>query len=156
MRLKKSRPYNHWLKSQGYYLSCFSTSKRSEPIRFACDMRLKTRYSLRATTKTPPILEKKNVPILRSQNTQSTRTPLKTGSEQSAQLLFIRQCNFDPFQIYQPTTRLISTYQSLNTLKKTKLRTRELEVTKLKSNSRIKYNNLRSLILTSFNKENKF
>ena len=84
MRLKKNRPYNHWLKSQGHYLSCFSTSKRSEPIRFACDMRRKTRYSLKATTKITPTLENKNVPILRSQNTQNTRTPLKTGSEQSA------------------------------------------------------------------------
>ena len=65
--------------------------RRSEPIRFTCDMRLKTRYSLKATTKLPPILENKNVPILRSQNTQNTRTPLKTGSEQFVQLLFIRQ-----------------------------------------------------------------
>ena len=40
MRLKKNRPYNHWLKSQGQYLLCFYTSKRSEPIRFTCDMRL--------------------------------------------------------------------------------------------------------------------
>ena len=79
MRLKKNRPYNHWLKSQGHYLSCFSTSKRSKPIRFACNMRLKTRYSLKATTKKPPSLENKNVPILRSQNTQYTRTPLKQG-----------------------------------------------------------------------------
>ena len=68
----------------------------------------KTRYSLKATTKIPPILENKNVPILRSQNTQNTRTPL-TGSEQSVQLLFIRQWNFDPFQMVQPITRLIST-----------------------------------------------
>ena len=51
MRLKKNRPYNHWLKSQGHYLSCFSTSKRSEPIRFACYMRLKTRYSLKSYIK---------------------------------------------------------------------------------------------------------
>ena len=109
MRLKKNRPYNHWLKSQGHYLSCFSTSKRSEPIRFACDMRLKTRYSLKTTTKIRPTLGNKNVPILRSQNTQNTRTPLKTGSEQSAQLLFIRQRNFDPFQMDQPKTLLIST-----------------------------------------------
>ena len=111
MRLKKNRPYNHWLKSQGHYLSCFSTSKRSEPIRFACDMRLKSRYSLKATTKIPPspTLENKNVPILRSQNTQNTGTPLKTGSEQSAQLLFIRQWNFDPFQMDQPKTLLTST-----------------------------------------------
>ena len=41
MRLKKNRPYNHWLKSQGHYLLCFSTSNQSEPIRFACDMRLR-------------------------------------------------------------------------------------------------------------------
>ena len=41
MRLKKNRPYNHWLKSQGHYLLCFSTSKRSQPIRFTCDMRLR-------------------------------------------------------------------------------------------------------------------
>ena len=41
MRLKKNRPYNHWLKSQGHYLLCFSVpQERSEPIRFACDMRL--------------------------------------------------------------------------------------------------------------------
>ena len=26
MRLKKNRPYNHWLKIQGRYLLCFSTS----------------------------------------------------------------------------------------------------------------------------------
>ena len=26
MRLKKSRPYNHWLSSQGHYLLCFSVS----------------------------------------------------------------------------------------------------------------------------------
>ena len=26
MRLKINRPYNHWLKSQGHYLLCFSTS----------------------------------------------------------------------------------------------------------------------------------
>ena len=79
MRLKKKRPNNHWLKSQGHYLSCFSTSKPSEPIRFACDMRLKTRYSLKATTKIPPPhSRKKEVPILRSQNTQNTRKSLKT------------------------------------------------------------------------------
>ena len=41
MRFKKNRPHNHWLKSQGHYLWCFSTSKRSEPIRFTCDMRLR-------------------------------------------------------------------------------------------------------------------
>ena len=26
MRLKKNRPYNHWSKSQGHCLLCFSTS----------------------------------------------------------------------------------------------------------------------------------
>ena len=76
MRLKKKRPNNHWLKSQGHYLSCFSTSKPSEPIRFACDMRLKTRYSLKATTKIPPPphSRKKEVPILRSQGQTSKMT----------------------------------------------------------------------------------
>ena len=116
MKLKKNRPYNHWLKSQGHYLLCFSTSKRSEPIRFACDMRLKTRYGLQATTKIPPILENKNVPILRSQNTQNSRTPLKTGSEQSAQLLFIRQWNFVPIQMDQPKTLLTSGVLRINVL----------------------------------------
>ena len=63
-----------------------------------------------ATTKIPPpTLENKKVPILRSQNTQNTRTLLKTGSEQSVQLLFIRQWNFDPFQMDQPKTLLTST-----------------------------------------------
>ena len=42
-----------------------------------------TRYSLKATTKISPHSRNKNVPVLRSQNTQNTRTPLKTGSEQS-------------------------------------------------------------------------
>ena len=27
MRLKKNRPYNHWLKGQGHHLLCFSTSR---------------------------------------------------------------------------------------------------------------------------------
>ena len=49
----------------------------------------RTRHSLKATTKISPTLENKNVPILRSQNTQNTRTPLKTGSEQSVKLLFM-------------------------------------------------------------------
>ena len=72
----------------------------------------RTRYSLKATTKMPPppTLENKHVPILRSQNTQNTRTPLKIGSEQSVRLLFIGQWNFDPFQLDQPKTRLTSTY----------------------------------------------
>ena len=111
MRFNKNRPYNHWLKSQGHYLLCFYTSKRSEPIRFTCDMRLKTRYSLKATTKIPPppppALESKKIPILRSQITQNTRTPLKTGLEHSVQLLFIRQWNFDPFQMDQPYLALL-------------------------------------------------
>ena len=68
-----------------------------------------TRYSLKATTKISPHSRNKNVPILRSQNTQNTRTPLKTGSEQSVMFLFIRQWGFDPFQMDQPKTRLIST-----------------------------------------------
>ena len=109
MRLKKNRPYNHWLKSQGHYLLCFSTSRTvgANSVRLRHETR--TRYSLKATTKISPTLENKNVPILRSQNTQNTRTPLKTGSEQSVKLLFIGQWNFDPFQMDQPKTRLIST-----------------------------------------------
>ena len=113
VRLKKNRPYNHWLRSQGHYLLCFSTSKRSEPNPFTCDMRLKPVTAYRPLPKyPPPTLENKNVPILRSQNTQNTRTPLKTGSEQSVKLLFIGQWNFDPFQMDQPKTRLTSTYLS--------------------------------------------
>ena len=85
MRLKKNRPYNHWLKSQGHYLLCFSTSRTvgANSVRLRHETR--TRYSLKTTTKIPPppTLENKNVPIHRSQNTQNTRTPLKTGSEQS-------------------------------------------------------------------------
>ena len=46
------------------------------------------RYSLKATTKIPPTLEKKNVPILRSQNTKNRQTPLKTGSEHSVLVVF--------------------------------------------------------------------
>ena len=108
MRLKKNRPYNHWLKSQGHYLLCFSTSKTvgANSVRLRHETR--TRYSLKATTKISPTLENKNVPILRSRNIQNTRTPLKTGSEQSVKLLFIGQWNFDPFQMDQPKTRLIS------------------------------------------------
>ena len=91
MRFKKNRPYNHWLKSQGHYLLCFSTSRTvgANSVRLRHETR--TRYSLKATTKISPTLESKNVPILRSQNTQNTRTPLKTGSEQSVKLLFIGQ-----------------------------------------------------------------
>ena len=104
----------------------------------------RTRYSLKATTKIPPphTLENQNVPILRSQNTQNTQTPLKTGSEQSVKLLFIGQWNFDPFQMDQPKTRHISTYLSQNTLGKIKLGTYiaahlRIRVTKLISNSSI-------------------
>ena len=109
MRLKKNRPYNHWLKSQRHYLLCFSTSRTvgANSVRLRHETR--TRYSLKATNKITPTLEIKNVPILRSRNTQNTRTPLKTGSEQSVKLLFIGQWNCDPFQINQPKTRLIST-----------------------------------------------
>ena len=49
----------------------------------------RNRYSLKATTKIPPTLENKNVPILRSQNIQGSE--LETGSEQSVKLLFIGQ-----------------------------------------------------------------
>ena len=68
-----------------------------------------TRYSLKATTKISLHSRNKNVPILRSQNTQKTQTPIKTGSEQSVKFFFIRQWDFDPFQMDQPKTRLIST-----------------------------------------------
>ena len=54
MRLKKNRPYNHWLKSQGHYLLCFSTSRTvgSNSVRLRHETR--TRYSLKATTKISP------------------------------------------------------------------------------------------------------
>ena len=109
MSLKKNRRYNHWLKSQGHYLLCFSTSRLvgANSVRLRHETR--TRYSLKATTKISPTLKNKNVPILRSQNTQNTRTPVKTGSEQSVKLLFIGQWSFDSFQMDQPKTRLIST-----------------------------------------------
>ena len=72
MRLKKNRPYNHWLKSQGHYLLCFSTSRTvgANSVRLRHETR--TRYSLKATTKIPPHSRNKNVPILRSRNTQNT------------------------------------------------------------------------------------
>ena len=125
MRLKKNRPYKHWLKSQGHYLLCFSTSKTVGANLVHLRHETRTRYSLKATTKIPPppTLENKNVPILRYQNTQNTRTPLKTGLEQSVKSLFIGQWNFDPFQMDQPTTRLTSTYLSQNALGKIKLGT---------------------------------
>ena len=109
MRLKKNRPYNHWLKNQGHYLLCFSTSRTVGANSGGLRHETRTRYSLKATTKISPTLENKNVTILRYQNTQNTRTPLKTRSEQSVKLLFIGQWNFDPFQMDQPKTRLIST-----------------------------------------------
>ena len=122
MRLKKNRPYNHW--PIGYNtISCFSTSKTVGANSVHLRHETRTRYNLKATTKIPPTLENKNVPILRSQNTQNTRTPLKTGSEQSVTLLFIGQWNFDPFQMNQPKTRLTSTYLSQNALGKIKLGT---------------------------------
>ena len=54
MRLKKNRPYNHWLKSQGHYLLCFSTSRTvgANSVRLRHETR--TRYSLKATTKISP------------------------------------------------------------------------------------------------------
>ena len=119
----------------------------------------KTRYSLKATTKiSPPTKENKNVPILRSQNTQNTQTPLKTGSEQSVKLLFIGQWNFDSFHMDQPKTRLTSTYLSQNTLGKIKLGTHiaahlRIRVIKLISSSSIntiKYNS-RSLLSMNSN-----
>ena len=121
MRLKKNRPYNYWLKSQGHYLLCFSTSKTVGANSVHLRHETRTRYSLKATTKIPPTLENKNVPILRSQNTQNTRTPLKTGSEQSVKLFFFGLWNFDSFQMDQPKTHLTSTYLSQNTLGKIKL-----------------------------------
>ena len=54
MRLKKNRPYNHWLKSQGHYLLCFSTSRTvgANSVRLRHETR--TCYSLKATTKISP------------------------------------------------------------------------------------------------------
>ena len=54
MRHKKYRPYNHWLKSQGHYLLCFSTSKTvgANSVRLRHETR--TRYSLKNTTKISP------------------------------------------------------------------------------------------------------
>ena len=156
MRLKKNRPYNHWLKSQGHYILCFSTSKTVGANSVHLRHETRTRYSLKATTKIPPTQENKNVPILRSQNTQNTRTPFKTGWEQSVKLLFIGQWNFDPFQMDQPKTRLISTYLSQNTLGKTKLGTYiaahlRIRVTKLIINSGINIIECNSRSLLSVN-----
>ena len=97
------------------------------------------------------------MPILRPQNTQNTRTPLKTGSEQSVKLLFIGQWNFDPFQMDQPKTRLTSTYLSQNALGKIKLGTYiaahlRIRVIKLISNSSIiiiEYNSRSFLTMSS-------
>ena len=157
MRLKKNRPYNHWLKSQGHYLLCFSTSKTFGANSVHLRHETRTRYSLKATTKIPPTLANKNVPILRSQNTQNTQTPLKTGSEQSVKLLFIGQWNFDQFQMDQPKTRLTSTYLSQNALGKIKLSTHiaanlRIRVVKLISNSSIniiEYNSRSFLSMSS-------
>ena len=109
MRLKKNRPYNHWLKGQGHHLLCFSTSRTVGASSVRLWHETTTRYSLKATTKISPHSRIRNVPILRSLDTQNTWTPLKTGLEQSVKLLFIRQWNFDPFQMDQPKTRLTST-----------------------------------------------
>ena len=51
MRRKKNRPYIQWLKSQGHYLLCFSTSRTvgANSVRLRHETR--TRYSLKATTK---------------------------------------------------------------------------------------------------------
>ena len=158
MRLKKNRPYNHWLKSQGHYLLCFSTSKMVGANSVHLRHETRTRYSLKATTKLPPpTLENKNVPILRSQNTQNARTPLKTGSEQSVNLLFIGQWNFDPFQMDQPKTRLTSTYLSQNALGKIKLgsyiaahlRIRVIKLINNSSINTIEYNSRNFLTMSS-------
>ena len=162
MRLKKNRPYNHWLKSQGHYLLCFSTSKTVVANSVHLRNETRTRYSLKTTTKIPPPnLENKSVSILRSQNTQNTRTPLKTGSEQSVKLLFIGQWNFHPFQMDQPKTSLTSTYLSQNALGKTKLSTYiaahlTIRVIKLISNSSIniiEYNSRSFLTMISNQKK---
>ena len=57
MRLKKNRPYNHWLKSQGHYLLCFSTSDGLSQFGSLATLDYKPRYSLKATTKPPSFLE---------------------------------------------------------------------------------------------------
>ena len=59
MRLKKNRPYNLWLKSQGHYLLCCSTSRTvgANSVRLRHETR--TRYSLKATTKISPHSRKK-------------------------------------------------------------------------------------------------
>ena len=54
MRLKKNRPYNHWLKSQGHYLLCFSTSRTNGANSVRLRHETRTRYSLKATTKISP------------------------------------------------------------------------------------------------------
>ena len=64
MKLKKNRPNNHWLKSQGHYLLCFSTSKWSEPIRFTCDMRLQPVTASGPLPKYLPTLEIRTSPYL--------------------------------------------------------------------------------------------
>ena len=66
MRLKKNRPYNHWLKSQGHYLLCFSTSRTVGANSVRLRHETGTRYSLKATTKIPPppTLEIKTSPYL--------------------------------------------------------------------------------------------
>ena len=54
MKLKKNRPYNHWLTSQGHYLLCFSTSRTVGANSVRLRLETRTRYSLKATTKISP------------------------------------------------------------------------------------------------------
>ena len=143
MRLKKNRPYNHWLKSQGHYLLCFSSSNgRSQfgLLRHETKnpLQLKSHYQ----NTPPPTLENKNVPILRSQNTQNTRTPLKTGSEQSVQLLLSDSETLIHFRwinlkLSVPQHNNHKTHSRKLNWVFTYQHTRELEVTKLVSNLRI-------------------
>ena len=119
----------------------------------------RTRYSSKTTTKTapPPTLENKNVPIFRSQNTQNTQTPLKTWSEQSVEFFFIGgQWNFDPFQMDQPKTSLISTYLLQKNTREIKLGTYiaaqlRIRVIELISNSRINITEYNSRSFLSMN-----
>ena len=55
MRLKKNRPYYHWLKSQRYYLLCFSTSSGRSQFGSFATRDYKPCYSLKATTRIPPL-----------------------------------------------------------------------------------------------------
>ena len=56
--------------------------KRSDPIRFTCGIRLQTALRLKGYYQNPPTQSRnKNAFMVRSQNTQNTRSTLKTGSE---------------------------------------------------------------------------